>query len=210
MPINLGDKNTLHTGLVTGPKTDSIHTTVQSSGAYISLYVRDIIGTLDVNIYTYGKPGEEKQIDSFPQISSTTSELILRKQVEVVDKLRIEYIVSNSADFDIRIKGVEAGLSSVRIQASALWQVSNETVSTSRKVLVPSALDDRTGMLIRNANFDSNDVLKIAETEQKLIDDIYVSVLPGESIQPDIQAGSEIWAVSSTGNSIRVEIIEIN
>jgi hypothetical protein len=162
---------------------------------------------LDVNIYTLTKSGHEKLIDTFPQISAPTTELVLRKQVEVHDQLRVEVITSDSAKYDIRAKGIEASLASVSIQGAENWTVTNETVS-AKQLLIPSDLEDRNGLMIRNANFNGVEVLKVAESEAKIDADIYASLLPGEALQPDLKAGSEVWAVSS-GGAIRVEITEI-
>lgn len=180
---------------------------VQSSGVLLSLFVQSLSGTLDVNVYTLTRAGEEKLIDTFPTISAPTTELILRKQIEVHNHMRVEVITSDAAVFDIRAKGVEAGVSSVTIQGAGTWSVENETITT-KQLLLAADLEDRNGLLIRNANFSGIEILRVAESEAKLDAGIYASVLPGESIQPDLRAGSEIWAESS-GAAIRVEVIEI-
>jgi len=95
----------------------------------------------------------------------------------------------------------------VQILGADAWNVGNETVTT-RQLLIAADLDDRNGLLIRNANFGGTETLRVAESEAKLIAGIYASVLPGESIQPDLRAGSEVWAESS-GAGIRVEVVEI-
>lgn len=84
--------------------------TVQSDGVLLSLFVQELTGTLDVNVYTLTKAGEEKLIDTFPQISSPTAELITRKQIEVHDQMRVEVITSGAAKYDIRAKGVDAAI----------------------------------------------------------------------------------------------------
>jgi len=192
----------------TGASTIEKCFTVQSSGALLSLYVQELTGTLDVNVYTLTRSGAEKLIDTFPQISSPTTELILRKQVEVHDQLRVEVITTGAAKYDIRAKGVEASLASVVVQGANDWNVENETVTTSPTLLIPADLEDRNGLQIRNANFSGVEILRVAESEAKLLAGIYASVLPGEALQPDLRAGAEIWAESSMG-SIRVEIVEV-
>lgn len=183
--------------------------TVQSDGVLLSLFVQELTGTLDVNVYTLTKAGEEKLIDTFPQISSPTAELIIRKQIEVHDQMRVEVITSGAAKYDIRAKGVDAGAAAVTLQGATTWDVQNVTVTNTPSILIGADLDDRNGLLIRNANFTGAEVLRIADTEAKLLAGIYASVLPGESIQPDLRAGNEIWAESS-GADIRVEVVEVS
>lgn len=180
---------------------------VKASGVLLSLYVQELTGTLDVNVYTLTRAGEEKLIDTFPQISSPTTELVLRKQIEVHDQLRVEVITSGAAKYDIRAKGVEAASASVQILGADSWQVTNESVG-AKVLLIASDLEDRNGLMIRNANFNGTEILRVAESEAKLDSGVYASLLPGEALQPDLRAGSEVWAESSAG-SIRVEITEI-
>lgn len=208
MSIDLGEVEIILIEDVQGASTKDRCVSVKSSGVLLSLFVQEISGTLDVNVYTLTTSGEEKLIDTFPQISAPTSELLLRKQIEVHDQIRVEVITSDSAKYDIRAKGVEAGVASITLQGATNWQVDNETITTTPRVLIPAELSDRNGMLIRNANFGGSEVLRIAESEAKLLAGVYASVLPGESVQPDLRAGAAIWAESDTG-SIRVEIIEI-
>lgn len=205
--LNPGDVCVLLAEKPTGASTLDKCITVQSDGVLLSLFVESVTGTLDVNVYTQTKDGHERLIDTFPQISAPTVELLLRKQVLVHDQLRVEVITSDAACYDIRAKGVEAGVASVTLQGADSWQVTNAFVTT-KTLLIASDLDDRNGLMIRNANFNGVEVLRVAESEAKIDAGVYASLLPGEAIQPDLRAGSEVWAESS-GASIRVEITEI-
>lgn len=84
--------------------------TVQADGVLLSLFVQELTGTLDVNVYTRTRAGEEKLIDTFPQISAPTTELIIRKEIGVHDQMRVEVITSDAAKYDIRAKGVDAAI----------------------------------------------------------------------------------------------------
>ncbi len=181
---------------------------VATSGLLLSLFVQETTGTVDVDIYTLTKKGHQKLIDSFPQITGPTTEILLRKQVEVHDQIRVVITTSDAAKFDIRAKGVEASLASVQVQGADAWQVTNESITT-RALLIAADLEDRNGLMIRNANFSGVEILRVAESEAKLIAGVWASLLPGEAIQPDLRAGSEVWAESDTGGAIRVEITEI-
>lgn len=209
MMLNLGDVCIVLLEDLAAGATKEKCFTVQASGALLSLYVQELTGTLDVNVYTLTRTGEEKLIDTFPQISAPTTELVLRKQVEVHDQLRVEVITSGAAKYDIRAKGVESSLASVEVRGADTWSVTNETVTDTPAVLISSDLEDRNGLMIRNANFSGVEILRVAESEAKLLAGVYASVLPGEALQPDIRAGNEVWA-ESDGANIRVEITEIS
>lgn len=197
MALGLQDQCLVLMECPTGASTKEKTLAVESSGVLLSLYVEDVTGTLDVNVYTLTKSGHEKLIDTFPQISAPTTELILRKQVEVHDHLRVEVITSDAAKYDIRAKGVEASLSSVRIEGSDSWEVSLTTVSSTTNTLIIAAdLDDRSGMAMRNGDFDKPlNTLYVAESEAKLDAGQGYPVLPGEALQLDLKAGNEVWGI---------------
>jgi len=201
---------TLLSESTTGASQESKSISVRSEAVLLSLYVEEVTGTLDVNVYTWTKenPYEEKLIDSFPQITAPTGELVIRKQIEVMDHIRVEVITSDAAKYNVKAKGVRAGISSVSIQGAGSWQVTNDTVTSTPTLIISGGLAGRTGLLVKNANYNTGDILQVAESEAKLLAGIYYSVAPGAEVQPDVDAGNEVW-MQSDGNPIRIEIIEV-
>jgi hypothetical protein len=176
----------------------------------MSLFAEEVNDTLDVTVYTLTEAGKEVEVISFPQLVAPTTDLLLRRAATGMQRFRVEATcgAGGTATFEVRAKGLTAGELSVNIQGADDWNVLNATVTTTRGVLIAASLTDRNGLLIRNANFTGTEILRVAESEAKLISGVWASVLPGESIQPDLQAGNEVWAESSSG-SIRVEIVEV-
>lgn len=209
MPLNTGDVCVVLKEKPAGASTKSEFFDVDSTGVLISLFVESVSGALDINVYTFTKQGHRKLIDSFPTVSAPTSELLIRKQIEVFDHVEVEVITTDAACYEIRAKGTESGLASVSIVGAGDWQVTNVSVAASPMLIIGAGLTARTGLLLRNTNFGTGDILQVAESAAKLTGGIYASVLPGESIQPDLDAGNEVWGQSSTGNSIRIEIVEV-
>lgn len=207
MALGLMDQCVVLTECPTGASTIDKSLAVESSGVLLSLFVQELTGTLDVNVYTFTKSGEEKLIDTFPQITAPTTELLLRKQVEVHDHLRVEVITTGPAKYDIRAKGIEASLSSVKIEGSDNWEVEKVTVlSASNVLIIASDLDDRSGMAIRNGDFDKPlNTLYVAESEAKLDAGKGYPILPGEALQVDLKAGNEVWGIfDSTDGPVHI------
>ena len=176
----------------------------------LSLFAETVGDTLDVTVYTLTEEGKEVEVISFPQLTTPTTNLLLRRAATGMQRFRVEATcgAGGSSTFEVRAKGLTAGELSVNIQGADDWRVDNSTVTSTVALLIASSLTDRNGLLIRNANFSGAEILRVAETEAKLLAGTYASVLPGESIQPDLQAGNEVWAQSS-GADIRVEIVEV-
>ncbi len=186
----------------TGASTESKIFNVEADGLLLTLFVESISGTLDVNVYTLIKEGQEKLIDSFPQISAPTSALILRKQVEVHNHIRVEVITSDAVKYNMWAKGVSSGASSVRIEGADNWEVSKVTVSmTTNTIIIPAELEDRSGIAIRNTDFaDDANILYVAESEAKLDAGAGYPVLSGEALQIDVKAGNVIYGLYSNAD----------
>jgi hypothetical protein len=194
VPLNKGDVCIVLNECPTGASTKDHTFTVQSDGVLLTLFVESISGLVDVNVYTLTKTGHEKLIDTFPQISAPTTEVLIRKEVQVHDQLRVEVITTDAAKYDIRAKGIDAGVSSVKITGSENWEVDKVTVGTGNTLIIAADLDDRSGMAIRNGDFDKPlNTLYVAESEAKLDAGKGYPILPGEALQIDIKAGNEVW-----------------
>ena len=195
-----------------GPGTITRTMDVRAESVLLSLCVTPSSGDVIVRVYTSsitdGVPCNRKLIDTFPTISAPTTELFLRKEVEVFEHLEFEIECTGDAEIDLRAKGLSAGELSVTLQGADSWNVQNFTIGTTETLLIAAELADRNGLMIRNANFTGTEILEIAESEAKLLADVWSSILPGEAIQPDLRAGNEVWARSNTG-TIRVEVVEV-
>lgn len=165
----------------------------------ISLWVGELqSGTFDVSIYTStgNSSGEEALIASFPQLTTTTSDLLLRKAAVALSTVIVRIIATGPAVFDVRAKGLGTGDSSVKIQGASVWSVGQVTVGIVPMEIVPATLTDRSGLVIKN--FSSN-FLYVAETSAKANSTVGYPLGAGESLAFDLQAGQSIWGVANAG-----------
>jgi hypothetical protein len=213
--LNLGDVAIVLAETVTSASTKDKCITIQSDGALLSLFVQELTGTLDVNVYTQTRAGEEKLIDSFPQISSPTAELLLRKQVEVHQQLRVEVITSGPAMYDIRAKGVPAGVSSVKITGAGLADNYGIQADSTARLLIPTSLEDQNNVSIINHGAETlyigfKSTITVASVATPGVKDPNAAtpVPSGGSIGLNVTAGLTVYGITAT-NPVDIRIIQL-
>lgn len=180
---------------------------IDSDSVQAALYVGAITGSVDVKFYTVTNDGELEIIE-FPTITAPLGEILLRKAAASMSKVKALITCTGSASINLVAKAINAGESSVVIEGADNWRAVGYTVGTTPGVLISAALVDRRGLAIRNLN--NSGQLYIAETLAKVTGTITPAGLPdafilkaGESIQIDITAGSEIYAVGEVDIDVR-------
>lgn len=186
--------------------TTSKEGSLQSDSLLATLWVDSITsGTLSVTVYTLTDEGKEAELISFPSISAPTTSLLLKKSGVSLQRFRVEATYTGACTYEVYVRAVEsAGESSVRILGSAALETSSETVTTTAGVLIPAALEDRTGISI--LNYTGVGTLFLSEDISKLPAQAW-PVPPGGGWSLDIASGVTIYAVSSSG-SLDVRIVQ--
>lgn len=170
---------------------------LDSDTVLFSLWVGSIVGTLNVTVYTStGVPGEEVKIAEFPEISSQSSDLLLRKAAVAMSSVIVRIDATGPTQFDIRAKGLGTGDASVRIQGASVWSVGQISVGSTPQIIVPATMTDRSGLVIKNF---SSAFLYVAESAAKANSAVGYPIGAGESLAFDLQAGQEIYGVAGSG-----------
>lgn len=190
------------------PSAGGSHTetfAIDADTLLISLFAVSVSGTLDVSVETFTDDNKSVEIIQFPQLNSATSNLLLRRAAVSMQNVRITATYSAAAEFEIRARGLATGETSVRILGANTGRAAQIDIDTTSQVLVPSALTDRTGIVIKNNNSSGILYLGYSASEATVADGYPVG--PGESIGMDVSAGAEIYARASTG-TIDVRLME--
>ena len=172
---------------------------IQSDSLLCTLWVDSISsGTLDVSVYTLTDNGKEVLLFSFPQLSATTTNLLLKKSGISMQRFRVVATYSGEVQYEVYVRAIEgAGESSVRILGAANLETSSATVTTSADVLLPASLEDRNGITL--LNYSGSGTLFVSEDPGKLSADAW-PIPPGSGWSIDIAAGVTLYAVSSSGS----------
>lgn len=188
----------------TAAGSNTIELGVDADTVIVSLFVTSVSGDLDVSVKTKGGSGTVEVI-KFPTVSSPTADLLIRKAAAIMDRIQITATYTDAVDYEIRVRGVGTGEASVRILGANDATASQEDISTTAAVLVPAALTDRAGLIVKNNN--SSGILYIGFTAAEATSANGYPVGAGESLGIDVAAGQEIYGVASSG-TIDVRLME--
>lgn len=177
---------------------------IQSDSLLASLYVDSVTtGNLSVSIYTEIDDGKEVLLFTFPTITAPSSALLLKKSGASMARFRIAATYTGICSYTVYVRAImTAGESSTKVLGANEWEVSSETVTTSAAILIPSALVDRAGLIIKNAN--TTGILYLAESLVKATTADGYPLNPGENLAMDLAGGAEVYAIGSTTIDVRI------
>jgi hypothetical protein len=179
----------------------------QADTILVSVYVRSITTSVKIDVYTVSQDGSKKIIN-FPLLTAPTSELVIEQAAATLSNLRLDIDHVGDCDLDVVFRGVTGGTTSNSIVFGAASATAYNIVATSTPaVLVPSAITDRQGLILKN--YGSGDTLFVGFTISEASTASGWPMSQGETIAIDLQAGQAIYAVSS-GANINVRVMEAN
>lgn len=187
--------------VVSTPETNTWEITfsLDADSVLLSLYVGSLSsGQLDVTAYAVADEGKEVSIIEFPTITGPTANLLLRKAAISLSRVRVLVTATGPATIDLRARGISSGETSVRIESATDLTTNQLTVGTSPTNILPAALTDRLGVVIRNW---SGSTIYLGETALKATSVVGYPIGVGESIALDISAGQDVFAATGSGTS---------
>lgn len=163
-----------------------------------TLWVNSIgSGTLSVSIYTLTDVGKEALLFSFPVVSASTTNLLLKKAAISLQRFRIVATYTGICNYEVYVRAVEgAGESSSVIQGAGSLTSDQTSIGTTPTILIASILTDRQGLVVKNWSTTGN--LFISESAGKLPGQGW-PLAPKDAIALDVGAGTAIYGVSDAG-----------
>lgn len=200
--MNLGVQLDILTETTLGPGVSYRDFIVQSDAVLATLSVDAVVGTLDVSVYGF-VADEEVLVFSFPTISAPV-DLILKRSGPTVSNLRVRTTYTDpGTTYKVQCRAINSGSSDVKILGASGFSVSQQTVGTVPFLLIPSALVDRSGLVLKN--WSGTQTVYIAESMAKATSAVGYPLAPKDALAVDITAGAEVWAVSdAAGADIRI------
>lgn len=163
-------------------------------------------GTLTVQIFTYGREeNERKLIVEFPILSAPTAELLLEKAAISMDNVLCRLVWTGPCKANLRIKAISTGEASVRIASPNAGKVSQTNITTSPSLIVPLALADRAGIIVKNNSLTATVYLGYTLLEATTGNGFPLG--PTESLGIDLSSGAALYGVASAG-TIDVRVME--
>lgn len=197
--IHPGTQERIIAETTVGAGTTSRDSNIQSDSLLATLWVDSVTsGDLTINVYTLTELGKELLLFSFPTVSAPSTALLLKKSGVSMARFRVEAVYSGVCTYEVYIRAIEGvGESSVRILGGTGFRVTQVDVPAIATELLPAALTDRTGVIIKNWSLSGN--LYIAETSLKATVADGYPVAPRDNVTLDVAAGVAVWAIADSG-----------
>ena len=205
-PLTQGKEVQVLKSVQTAAGTESVIFSVDAETVLLSAAIISTSGDVDIKVYTQGgDDGQELNIIAFPTISAPTTSLVMKKAAQTLQRVRVEVTYTGACSYNIRARGISGGAADVRILGATNATASANTVSTTAAVLVPSALTDRSGVVIKNNNLSGTMYLGFSLAQASST--IGYPVGPQEALALDVDSGVAVYAVADSG-TIDVRLLE--
>jgi len=179
--------------------------TLDSDTFQTSLFVSSVSGSLSITISTITGEGKEKEVITYDNITTPSTELSLKKAATAMGIIKATAVFTGAGTFELKAKGLSSGETSAKIQSANVAKASQITIYTNSAILLPAALSDRKGVIVKNNS--NNGTLYIGFSQIQAASSTGYPLGKGEALSLDIGAGATLWAVASSG-LIDVRIIE--
>lgn len=201
MFLTKGTQERLIVETTAGAGTTSKEGSIGSDTLLVSLWVDSISsGNLVVTVYTLTDENKQVKIIQFPEITAGTTELLLKKSAVSLQRYRVIATYSGSCSYEIYVRAISAGETNTRILGSASWSIGKSTVGIEPALLIPAAINDRRGLIIKN-NSGSNQIVYLGESLDKATVADGFPIVPGESFAVDLESGAAVYAVSDIADA---------
>lgn len=174
---------------------------IAAEGALISLFVNSIMGSLNITVYTLTDDGKRQKLFDFPQINTTTPELVIKTISPTLNLIEIVCTYNGPCNYEVHVRGISSGQVSSRLLSPSTLSAKQVIQGTLPGVLIPATTETRSAVIIRNT---SAGVLYLGGTLTEATTATGFPVASGESIVIDIAGGQAVYAVGTVvGMDIR-------
>jgi hypothetical protein len=198
MAINPGKAEQVIREVTTGPGSTTRDSNLLADSLMISVWIPSVTsGNLTITVYNVTDSGSEVELMVFPTISAPSTDIYLRKLKLSSPNYRVRAVYTGICSYEIQAKAVTGpGETSMSMLGSNSWSVGQVTMGISTGVLIPAAIQDRRGFIIRNFS-TSGQVIYIGESAASAVPGTGFPIPAGEVFTIDVASGAEVYACSS-------------
>jgi hypothetical protein len=205
MAINPGRAEQVVRETTTGPGTTVRDGSILADSLLISVWIPSVTsGNLTVTVYNLTDFGDEVELMTFPTISGPTTDIYLRKLKLSSSNYRVRAVYTGTCTYEIQAKAITgSGETTVTLTGNTSWVVGQATIGSTVQLLIPAALNERKGIIIKNYS-TGGQVVFVGESTTSATPAKGWPIPPNESFAVDLTSGAEIYIVSTaTGADIR-------
>lgn len=200
-PVAPGRTVRLAADTFSGATTSHYYFNSEADAVLISLYVESVGANLDVSLYTLTDIGRELLLATFPTVTAPTANLLLKKGANIMSKVKVTVITTGAATFELYARGVSGAEASVRVLGATSARATQVTIGPGPTLLVPAALTDRSGMVVKNNNGLGGVEFYLGFTAAESAVGNGYPINAQESLGMDIASGVEVWANPASGTA---------
>jgi hypothetical protein len=173
----------------------------------VTLYVSSVTsGSIIVKAYAVAGDDDGEQsgaLFTFPTITAPTTDMLLKAGALATQRVRIEVTYTGICSYEIHVRAINGGASVTKILGSESLRFLSTTVGTSVIALIPAALTDRSGIVIKN--WSTTQTVYLGATIGEATSSNGYPLAPKDGLSLDVAAGVAIYAVSdAAGADIRI------
>lgn len=198
--LNAGVERQALAETASGAGSAAVTAVIQTDTVLATLFVGSTAGDLTVTLYAVTDDDNTRKVPlfSFPVVSAPTVNLILKRAAISTSKILIEAVYSDSVSYEVQVRAIQAGLSDTKILGAATLSMSQQDISSGTpQVVIPSDLQDRAGLLIKNWSNSGIVFLGASPTEASVAAGYPLG--PKDAVAMDVQAGVTVYGVADAG-----------
>lgn len=218
MILHPGTQDRVIAEVTVGAGSTSKEGSVLSPAILASLWVNSISsGTLTVSVYTLTEPGKEDLLFTFPVVGVPSVNLRLEKSATTLQRFRVEAVYTGVCDYEVYVRATQSGGTQdvnilgqpidvnvvndidVTVVPPSQWETSQQTVTAVAALLIPAAIADRKGILIKNWSMATDVFLGESLLAANTTSGYPLSAR--DAVALDISAGSAVYAVTASGTA---------
>ena len=206
-PLTQGKEVQVLKAAPTAADTTSVRFSLDAETVLISLAIVSTAGDVNVKVFTQGgEDAQELEIIAFPTITAPTTSLVMKKAAQALQRVRVEVICTGACSYNIRARGISGGAADDRILGATTATASRINVTTAPLAIVPVALTDRSGVVVKNNNLTAGK-LYLGFSAAQAVTTVGYPVGPQEALALDVDAGVAVFAIADAG-IIDVRLLE--
>lgn len=202
MAINPGRAEQVVRETTTGPGTTVRDGSLLADSLMISVWVPSITsGDLTITVYNLTDFGDEVELMVFPTVSGPTTDIYLKKLKLSSPNYRVKAVYTGTCTYEIQAKAVTgSGETTVTMTGNSSWTVGQATIDNTVQLLIPAALNDRRGIIIKNYS-TGGQVVFVGESMTSATPTTGWPIPPNESFAVDLASGAEVYIVSTAAGA---------
>lgn len=184
-----------------GAGTAAAYVSIQSDTVLVEAFATSVAGTLDIDVYGLTRQADGTEhlalLFSFPQLSSPTPELLLRRAAASPEQVKIVATYSAGCAYEVYVRAISSGAGDVRILGQSGFRVSQVDVSTMPVLLIAASLSDRSGLVLKNWATSGN--LYVGDSASSASVGEGFPLAARDALAIELAAGVEVWGVADSG-----------